>query len=98
MVFGITFTAMGNALFNTASTSWVSKQAGEQERGAVLGLYQAAGWLGRSIGPTVSGLLFMTIGPNAPLIAAALFLVPVLFIVAIIRRRHALHEAAQAAE
>jgi predicted MFS family arabinose efflux permease len=89
LMFGITFTAAGGALFNTASTSWVSKQAGEHERGAVLGLYQAAGWLGRSMGPTVSGFLFMTYGPNTPLFAATLLMVPVFFIVMYIRSRHA---------
>ena len=94
MLFGITFTAAGGAMFNTASTSWVSKQAGDQERGAVLGLFQSAGWLGRSVGPTVSGLLFMTLGPNAPLFAAACFMAPVLLIVGVIRRRHAAEEAA----
>ena len=95
MLFGITFTSAGGAMFNTASTAWVSKQAGDHERGAVLGLFQSAGWLGRSIGPTVSGLFFMTLGPNAPLFAAAAFFVPVLFIVAVIRRRHAMEEAAE---
>jgi MFS family permease len=89
LMFGITFTSAGGALFNTASTSWVSKQAGEHERGAVLGLYQAAGWLGRSMGPTVSGFLFMTFGPNTPLFAATLLMVPVFLIVMYIRSRHA---------
>ena len=89
MLFGITFTAFGGAMFNTASTSWVSKQAGEHERGAVLGLFQSAGWLGRSIGPTVSGFLFMTYGPNTPLFAGAMLMLPVFVIVMYIRRRHA---------
>jgi MFS family permease len=94
MIFGITFTAMGGAMFNTAATSWVSKQAGEQERGAVLGLFQSAGWLGRSVGPTVSGFLFQTFGPNSPLFAGALLMAPVFMIVALIRRRHDAAEAA----
>jgi MFS family permease len=94
MMFGITFTSVGGAMFNTASTTWVSKQAGDHERGMVLGLFQSAGWLGRSVGPTVSGLLFMTYGPNAPLFAAALFMFPVLLIVGVARRRHAAEESA----
>jgi MFS family permease len=89
MMFGITFTAFGGAMFNTASTSWVSKKAGPTERGAVLGLYQSAGWGGRSIGPTVSGYLFQTFGPNSPLFSGALLMVPVIVIIAIIRRRDA---------
>ena len=94
MIFGITFTAIGGAIFNTAATSWVSKQAGEQERGAVLGLFQSAGWLGRSVGPTVSGFLFQTFGTNSPLFAGALLMAPVFMIVALIRRRYAAAEAA----
>ncbi len=97
MMFGITFTALGGAMFNTASTSWVSKQAGDTERGAVLGLYQSAGWLGRSVGPTFSGFLFQTFGANAPLFAGALLMAPVFMIVTLIRRRHAASEAAAAA-
>ncbi len=89
LIFGITFTAAGGALFNTASNSWVSRQAGEHERGSVLGLFQSAGWLGRSMGPTVSGLLFMTFGPNTPLFVAAMLMIPVIMIVTRIRRRHA---------
>jgi len=87
MMFGITFTAMGGALFNTASSSWVSKHAGEQERGTVLGLFQSACWLGRSVGPTVSGLLFQTLGPNSPMFAAALVLCLPLLVVTAMRRR-----------
>ena len=97
MIFGITFTALGGAMFNTASTSWVSKQAGDTERGAVLGLYQSAGWLGRSVGPTVSGFLFQTLGANAPLFAGAVLMAPVFLIVTLIRRRHAAAEAEAAA-
>lgn len=93
MMIGITFTAFGSAMFNTAATSWVSKQAGDQERGAVIGFYQSAGWLGRSVGPTVSGFLFQTFGPNSPLYAGALLMAPVFMIVALIRRRHAVSEA-----
>jgi DHA2 family metal-tetracycline-proton antiporter-like MFS transporter len=93
MLFGITFTSVGGAIFNTASTSWVSKQAGAHEAGAVLGLFQSAGWLGRAAGPAVGVFLIMTFGSNAPLYAAALFMLPVLVIVGIIRRRHAAAEA-----
>lgn len=94
MVFGITFTAFSSALFNTAANSWVSKHAGDEERGTVLGLFQSAGWLGRGIGPTGSGFLFQTFGPNSPLYAAALVLVPVFLVVTLVRRRDAAGDAA----
>jgi multidrug resistance protein len=81
MVFGITFTASGGAFFMTAMNSLVSKRAGESERGLVLGVYQSGSWMGRSIGPPVSGLMFETISPNAPLYLAALIMLPSLAIV-----------------
>jgi DHA1 family tetracycline resistance protein-like MFS transporter len=92
MMIGITFTSFGGAMFNTASTTWVSKQAGDTERGAVLGLFQSAGWGGRAAGPTVSGYLFQTFGSNTPLFAGAILMLPVLAIVIIIRRRAALQQ------
>lgn len=76
MMIGITFTAGGGALYLTTVNSLVSKQAGEQERGLVLGTYNSAAWLGRTLGPPVTGSLFDLVGPNTPLYTAALILVP----------------------
>ncbi|MDJ0928735.1 MAG: MFS transporter [Gammaproteobacteria bacterium] len=87
MMFGITFTAGGGALFITTMSSLVSHQAGEQERGLVMGVYQSGSWLGRSVGPPITGFLFGALGANAPLYAAALCMLPALAIVAVIRSR-----------
>jgi len=74
MMFGITFTSGGGALAVTSMTSLVSRQAGEHERGLVLGVYNSSAWMGRFIGPPVSGLLFQTISVQAPLYGAALIM------------------------
>ena len=95
MLIGITFTAGGGALFNTASMSWVSRHAGESERGIVIGVYQSAGWFGRSFGPTVSGLLFQTLGVNSPLYLGAMMMLPCFMIVVLIRRRSASNAAVE---
>ncbi len=71
MMFGITFTAGGGAIAVTNMTSLVSRQAGEHERGLVLGVYNSSAWMGRFMGPPVSGLLFQTVAVQAPLYAAA---------------------------
>lgn len=71
MMFGITFTAGGGALAVTSMTSLVSRQAGEHERGLVLGVYNSSAWMGRFMGPPVSGLLFQSIAVQAPLFGAA---------------------------
>ncbi len=96
MLFGVTFTAMGGALFITTMSSLVSKQAAENERGLVLGVYQSGSWLGRLAGPPVSGLLFEHVSVNGPLLLAAFIMLPCLSLVASILtrvRRVALREA-----
>jgi predicted MFS family arabinose efflux permease len=87
MMFGITFTSAGGALVITTMNSLVSKQAADTDRGLVLGVFQSGSWMGRSVGPPVSGLLFGGVGVNSPLYVAALIMLPCLAIVAAIRAR-----------
>jgi len=87
MIAGITGTAAGGAMFTTAMNSLVSQQASEADRGLVLGVFQSGGWMGRSLGPPVSGLLFATVGVNAPLFLATLIMLPCLAVVAGIAAR-----------
>lgn len=74
MMVGITFTAGGGAIAVTSMTTLVSHQAGEHERGLVLGVYNSSAWMGRFMGPPVSGLLFQTVAVQAPLYGAALIM------------------------
>lgn len=76
MMCGITLTAGGGALYITTMSSLVSKQADPTEQGLVLGTYQSASWLGRCVGPPISGLLFKQLGVHSPLLAAALLMLP----------------------
>jgi MFS family permease len=80
MLFGITFTTAGSALYMTTVTSLVSQQAGESERGLVLGTYNSGSWAGRALGPPLTGLLFDLLGVNVPLYTAALILLPCIVI------------------
>jgi MFS family permease len=57
-----------------ALQSLFAAQGGEDERGAVMGLAQSAGALGRVIGPATSGAIFDGFGRDAPFIAGALLL------------------------
>jgi MFS family permease len=86
MMLGITFTAGGSALFVTTMTSLVSKQAGPREQGLVMGVYQSGSWMGRSVGPPMSGILF-EVGIQLPLIVAGLILMPCLALLSGIFRR-----------
>ncbi len=74
MLIGIAFTAGGGAMAVTCMTSLVSRQAGEHERGFVLGVYNSSAWIGRFIGPPVAGFLFQSVAVQAPLYGAALIM------------------------
>jgi len=88
MLFGVTFTTAGNALYMTSMNSLVSKEAGESERGLVLGTVNTASWLGRALGPALIALLGLAgLGRNAPLYAAALLMLPCIGIMQGLRRR-----------
>lgn len=68
--------ALGNALFNPSMSSLVSKEAAAHERGAVLGVYQSAGSLGRIIGPAIAGFIYAGFGPGAPYWLSAALAIP----------------------
>ena len=53
----------GVALFIPSTSSLVSKNAPESEQGAAIGVYQAAGNLGRVITPSFSGFIFSYSSP-----------------------------------
>lgn len=64
--------AAGNGLAQPSLASFVSKRAGETERGAILGTNQSASSLGRVIGPAMGGWLYGSVlGPRSPFWAGA---------------------------
>jgi DHA1 family tetracycline resistance protein-like MFS transporter len=75
MLVGITFTTVGSALYMTTMNSLVSKQAGDTERGLVLGTFNSASWAGRTLGPPATGALFSFVAHDAPLYAGAVIMV-----------------------
>jgi MFS family permease len=56
-------------------TSIVASRAGAHQRGAVLGVQQAAGGLARVVGPVAGGLLFEHLGVPAPYVTGAVIMV-----------------------
>ena len=63
--------AGGMALFGPSSNSLISREAGIDERGGVLGVSQSTQSLARVVGPLIAGPLFTEFGRNAPYWAAA---------------------------
>jgi MFS transporter, DHA1 family, tetracycline resistance protein len=74
----VTALALGMGLTQPSLNSLISRRAGREEQGEVLGVSQSVGSLSRVLGPAVAGLLFGEFGRNAPffsgsvLVAAAL--------------------------
>lgn len=90
LLFGVTFTTAGSALYMTTVNSLVSKQAAESERGLVLGTFNTASWLGRALGPGLIAILALAgLGRDAPLYAAALMLLPCIAVMRSLRSRAA---------
>ncbi|MEQ1709602.1 MAG: MFS transporter [Terricaulis sp.] len=79
MAAGLAALVVGIGLATPALNSLIAAQAGEQERGAVMGLSQSAAALGRVAGPLGSGVLFDTLGSAAPFVAAVLLTLAALF-------------------
>jgi len=78
---GIISFGIGTGLFNPTISSMVSKTAAENERGFVMGKYQAASALGRVVGPAVSGVLYAQVSMAAPFGVGALLMVPVVMLI-----------------
>ncbi|MGH6984717.1 MAG: MFS transporter, partial [Stellaceae bacterium] len=79
--------AIGMGLFSPSIASLFSQQAGEGERGGVLGLSQSAQSLARIVGPVVAGAIYGGLGRNAPYYLGALLMVGVAVFAARLLRR-----------
>jgi MFS family permease len=64
--------ALGTGLAIPSLTSLVSRRAGDERQGAVMGGMQALLSLTLIVGPALAGLLFDQIGPAAPYLAGCL--------------------------
>lgn len=87
LVAGAFCIAVGFGLFNAPASTIVTTAAAAGERGTVLGVFQGAGNVGRTLTPLYSGWLFTAFGSAVPFAAAALMLVPALAALFAARRR-----------
>jgi MFS family permease len=69
---GLALVGLGVGAFNPSGSSLVSRQAGDANRGAVMGVYQASASMARVLGPLVSGLIYSHWGHEAPYLVGAL--------------------------
>lgn len=80
IVVGSTFLTAGISLFIPASSSMISIYAPDKDQGAILGIFQAAGNLGRVLTPTFSGVVFVAYGPTAPFYISIIILIPTILV------------------
>jgi len=82
---GVALFSFAVGAINPALSSLVSRTARADEYGTVMGWYQAAGAVGRVIGPGISGALYAGVALGAPFAVAAAVMLPVLGFVALFR-------------
>ena len=83
----LTAQSFGVAFFQTSMQSLMSKRAGQNERGLVLGVYQSSSALARFMGQACAGTLYGQIGMNAPFLIGAAFMAPAMWLALRIGRR-----------
>ena len=80
-VTGLLLCGIGLGAYNPTAYALASRQAGAQERGAVLGTYAASASLARVLGPFSSGVLYALLGPAAPFVVGACVTLPAAWLV-----------------
>jgi len=70
--------AVGMGMLNPSINALISRQAGAEERGGIMGVAQSGASLARVVGPAIAGPLFELIGRNAPYYGGALVMLGVL--------------------
>ncbi|MBK8259445.1 MAG: MFS transporter [Polyangiaceae bacterium] len=71
LVVSMAVIAFGSGLANPSLSALVSRSTQPSEQGSALGTLQSVGALARVFGPTIAGLLYQSLGPQAPYAAAA---------------------------
>ena len=71
LVGAVTGLALGMGLMQPAINSLISRRAGPEEQGEVMGVSQSAGSLSRVLGPLAAGYSFAAFGRNSPYFLAA---------------------------
>jgi len=80
LVVAVSALALGMGLMQPSLNSLISRRAGAEEQGEIMGLAQSVGSLSRVLGPIIAGALFEGFGRNSPflwgsaLVAGALLL------------------------
>ncbi|MCW9040234.1 MAG: MFS transporter, partial [Rhodospirillales bacterium] len=86
LVVAMVILAYGFSVITPSLNSLISKQAGEDERGGILGITRSASIMARVMGPTWAGYFFHILGKEWPYFGGALIMA-VVVIMAIRERK-----------
>ena len=78
--------AVGFGILNPAMNSLVSRQAGADERGGILGVNQSGQSLARILGPLIAGSVYGAVGRSAPYYVGAIIMAAVVAMAARVPR------------
>jgi DHA1 family tetracycline resistance protein-like MFS transporter len=79
------------AMLSPATSSLISRQAGEQERGGIMGVAQSASSLARIVGPAVAGFAYAGWGRDTPYYLGAIVMAGVVLMALPLPRLTAAH-------
>ena len=88
LVGAMTGLALGLGLMQPAINSLISRRAGPEEQGEVMGVSQSAGSLSRVLGPLAAGYSFAAFGRNSPYFLAAAVVTVTLLLALKVPRGH----------
>jgi len=78
---GLVLCGLGLGAYNPSASALASRQAGSDDRGAVMGAYVASASLARVLGPFTSGLIYAGLGSAAPFLVGACVALPAALLV-----------------
>jgi MFS family permease len=78
----------GAGLYGPSGSALASREAEEQNRGAVMGTYQASSSLARVLAPFLAGTIYLRFGPNAPFLLAAVVTLQAFWCILAAQRLH----------
>jgi MFS transporter, DHA1 family, tetracycline resistance protein len=87
LVAGVSGLALGMGLTQPSTNSLISRRAGRDEQGEVLGVSQSVASFSRVVGPAAAGFCFTALGRNAPFVVGALLVAAALFLTLQLVRR-----------
>ncbi|MCC7463079.1 MAG: MFS transporter [Gammaproteobacteria bacterium] len=76
LLVGFVFCGLGLGAFMPSGSALASREAGTEDRGTVMGLYQSGMSLARVLAPFTAGIVYAHLGRDAPFVMATLVALP----------------------